>query len=130
MCRGEPDGMCMCPWIASLPRNVRLPLFHYSEADLEACQDPDMIREALSIRQSAQAVCEVLSSFLTLHACKKAPALAMQHAFLLCCEFEKSSESELSFVQDSLSAVLQRQPIETAMCPCPEPRVGLLRIAE
>jgi hypothetical protein len=49
----------MCPWIASLPEHVHLPLFYYSHADLEACQDEDIIREALSIRESAQAVYEV-----------------------------------------------------------------------
>ena len=52
----------MCPWIASLPEHVHLPLFSYSNADLEACQDEDVIREALSIRESAQAVYEVQGS--------------------------------------------------------------------
>lgn len=52
----------MCPWIASLPEHVHLPLFYYSHTDLEACQDEDVIREALSIRQSAQAVYEVQGS--------------------------------------------------------------------
>ena len=56
---GQADEACMCPWIASLPEHVHLPLFHYSHADLEACQDEDVIREALSIRESAQAVYEV-----------------------------------------------------------------------
>ncbi len=49
----------MCAWIAYLPEHVHLPLFHYSHADLKACQDEDIIREALSIRKSAQAVYEV-----------------------------------------------------------------------
>ena len=66
----------MCPWIASLPEHVHLPLFHYSRADLEACQDEDVIREALSIRESAQAVYEVQESLLLM-------ADRVQHSCLL-----------------------------------------------
>ena len=51
----------MCPWLASLPQHVQLPVFYSSVADLEACEDPDLIREALAIRESAEAVYEVLS---------------------------------------------------------------------
>ena len=53
----------MCPWIGSLPENVHLPLFQYSEADLEACQDVEVIREAKSIRESAQSVYQVCTTY-------------------------------------------------------------------
>ena len=62
MLRGDADDVCMCPWIASLPQHVHLPLFHYTEAELEACGDAGLVREALSIRESAEAVYEVHSS--------------------------------------------------------------------
>ena len=75
MHRGDADEACMCPWIASLPEHVHLPLFHYSEAELKACEDADLVREALSIRESAESVYEVHSPYhrdvgdtgLTLH---------------------------------------------------------------
>ena len=51
----------MCPWIASLPQHVQLPVFYSSVADLETCEDPNLIREALAIRESAEAVYEVLA---------------------------------------------------------------------
>ena len=34
-------------------------MFYASVADLEACEDADLIREAVSIRESAEAVYEV-----------------------------------------------------------------------
>ena len=63
MCSGTEDEDCMCPWIESLPEEVHLPLFQYSVADLEACQDPEVIREAKCIRESAQSVYRVLTTF-------------------------------------------------------------------
>ena len=60
LCSGTPDGDCMCLWIGSLPEEVQLPLFQYSEADLEACQDSEVIREAMCIRESALSVYQVL----------------------------------------------------------------------
>ena len=63
MHRDDTNEACMCPWIASLPDHVHLPLFHYSEAELEACQDASLVREALSIRESAKAVYEVHSPY-------------------------------------------------------------------
>ncbi|CAL5228629.1 g11795 [Coccomyxa viridis] len=55
---GDASDACMRPWIASLPQHVNLPMFYASVADLEACEDADLIREALSIRESAEAVYE------------------------------------------------------------------------
>ena len=63
VCSGTGDEDCMCPWIESLPEEVPLPLFQYSEADLEACQDTEVIREAKCIRESAQAVYQVLTAY-------------------------------------------------------------------
>ena len=68
VCSCAPDEDCMCPWIHSLPEEVHLPLFQYSEADLEACQDPEVIREAKCIRESAQSVYPVRSSSCPCHA--------------------------------------------------------------
>ena len=43
-------------------------MFYASVADLEACEDANLIREALSIRESAEAVYEVpLLYSLSLH---------------------------------------------------------------
>jgi len=94
MCRLEADDACMCPWIASLPEHVQLPLFHYSEADLEACQDENVIREALSIRSSAEAVYEVHGSpwpgFYVEY--------SMQVCFIYhCTELDRLSLSHVSF---------------------------------
>lgn len=62
VCSGMEDEDCMCPWIESLPEEVHLPLFQYSEADLEACQDLEVIREARCIRESALSVYQVLTT--------------------------------------------------------------------
>lgn len=71
----------MRPWIASLPQHVNLPMFYASVADLEACEDADLIREALSIRESAEAVYEV-----HLPCCAElAPYAVMLNCYLWAC---------------------------------------------
>lgn len=58
-CSGAADDSCLCPWIEALPKHVHLPFLYFSDADVAACQDADVIREAAAIRSNAEATFEV-----------------------------------------------------------------------
>ncbi|BDA45282.1 hypothetical protein COCOBI_07-0690 [Coccomyxa sp. Obi] len=55
---GAADESCMCHWVASLPQHVHLPFLYFSTADLEACQDAEVISEAAAISDSVEATFE------------------------------------------------------------------------
>ena len=59
LCSGVADDSCMCSWVASLPQHVHLPFLYFSDADLEACQDAEVISEAAAINDSVRATYEV-----------------------------------------------------------------------
>jgi hypothetical protein len=50
----------MCPWIDALSEEVRLPFLHFSQADLAACRDEDVIQDSRAMLASAEATCEVV----------------------------------------------------------------------
>jgi hypothetical protein len=59
------DDRSLGPWIESLPSEVPLPSFFFTDDELAACQSPLITKEAHSIKESMQSSFEVVSKSFT-----------------------------------------------------------------